>query len=63
MNKIKECSPSDLLADQFLEKAQVFNNNIEVIKVLKSRTYNSEEVNVLVRASSDGNRRHFNVYL
>jgi len=59
MNKVKERSPSDLLADQFLEKAQVFNSNIELIKVLKSRTYTMGEANVLLRASSGGNRRYF----
>jgi hypothetical protein len=55
----KKLSPSDLLATQFLEKAKKFNANIELIKVLKSRTFKIGESNVLVRASSDGNRRYF----
>jgi hypothetical protein len=58
-NSSKQLSPSDSLAIQFLEKAQKFNANIELIKVLKSRTYSIGESNVLVRASSDGNRRYF----
>ncbi|GHT68416.1 hypothetical protein AGMMS50239_33450 [Bacteroidia bacterium] len=59
MNTTKKLSPSDLLASQFLEQAQHFNANVELIKVLKSRTYSIGEANVLVRASSEGNRRYF----
>ncbi len=55
----KKISPSDLLASQFLEKAKEFQASIELIKVLKSRTYHIGEANVLVRASSEGNRRYF----
>src|SRR4030042_4639457 len=56
---IKSLSPSDLLASQFLDRAKEFQANIELIKVLKSRTYRIAEANVLVRASSEGNRRYF----
>ena len=59
MNKTKEISPSELLANQFLERAKKFNANVELIKVLKSRTYSIGEANVLVRASSEGDRRYF----
>ena len=59
MNKVKEISPSELLAMQFLDKAKNFNANVELIKVLKSRTYSIGEANVLVRAASEGNRRYF----
>lgn len=53
-------SPSDLLANSFLEMAKQFNANVELIKVLKSRTFKIGEANVLVRASSEGkNRRYF----
>jgi len=52
-------SPSDLLATQFLEKAKEFQTSVELIKVLKSRTYQIGEANVLVRAASDRNRRYF----
>jgi len=52
-------SPSDLLAVQFLERAKEFQANVELIKVLKLRTYRIAEANVLVRASSEGNRRYF----
>ncbi|HAP36804.1 MAG TPA: hypothetical protein DCQ28_13040 [Bacteroidetes bacterium] len=55
----KKLSPSDLLAAQFLERAKEFNASIELIKVLKSRTYRISNANVLVRASTDGNRRYF----
>jgi hypothetical protein len=40
-------SPSDLLATQFLEKAKELHSSIELIKVLKSRTYKIGETNVL----------------
>jgi len=55
----KTLSPSDLLAANFLNKAKEFNASVELIKVLKSRTYHIGESNVLVRASSEGNRRYF----
>jgi hypothetical protein len=56
---MKSLSPSDLLSSQFLDRAKEFQANIELIKVLKSRTYKIGEANVLVRASSEGNRRYF----
>jgi hypothetical protein len=59
MSNTKKVSPSDLLALQFLDKAKYFNANVELIKVLKSRTYNIGEANVLIRAASEGNRRYF----
>ncbi|HET7118925.1 MAG TPA: hypothetical protein VFI29_20710 [Hanamia sp.] len=59
MIKRQKKLPSDILAFEFLEKAKEFNASIELIKVLKSRTYRIGEANVLVRASSDGNRRYF----
>jgi hypothetical protein len=55
----KKLLPSDVLAINFLERAKEFNASVELIKVLKSRTYRIGEANVLVRASSDGNRRYF----
>ena len=57
--KVKEISPSESLAMQFIEKAKVFNANVEVFKVLKSRTYSIGEANVLIRAASEGNRKYF----
>jgi len=59
MNKVKEISPSELLANQFLERVKKFNANVELIKVLKSRTYSIGEASVLVREASEGNRRYF----
>ncbi|HMV25816.1 MAG TPA: hypothetical protein PLH27_00910 [bacterium] len=55
----RKISPSDLLANSFLRMAKQFNANVELIKVLKSRTYKIGDANVLVRASSDGNKRYF----
>jgi hypothetical protein len=55
----KTLSPSELLAPQFLKKAKEFQANVQLIKVLKSRTYRIGEANVLVRASSEGDRRYF----
>jgi hypothetical protein len=55
----KKLSPSDLLAAQFLDKARELQTNIELNKVLKSRTYRIGEANVLVRSSSEGNRKYF----
>jgi len=52
-------STSERLANQFLEKAKTFQTDVELIKVLKSRTYKIAEANVLVRAASEGNRRYF----
>jgi hypothetical protein len=57
--KTKEISSSELLVMQFLDKAKNFNTNVELIKVLKSRTYCIGEANVLVRVASEGNRRYF----
>lgn len=59
LNSKNKLSPSDLLAFQFLQRAREFNANIELLKVLKSRTYQIGEANVLVRTSSEGNRRYF----
>ena len=44
---------------RFLEKATELQTSVELIKVLKSRTYHIGEANVLIRASSEGNRRYF----
>lgn len=55
----KQLSLSEILVNQFLQKATEFQTNVEPIKVLKSRTYKIAESNVLVRAASEGNRRYF----
>ncbi|MDP3948594.1 MAG: hypothetical protein Q8Q17_01445 [bacterium] len=52
-------SNSERLVSEFFQKAQNFQTSVELIKVLKSRTYKIGEANVLVRASSEGNRRYF----
>lgn len=55
----KQLSPSDLLASHFLERAKELQANVEAVKVLRSRTFHIGEANVLIRASSDSNRRYF----
>lgn len=55
----KKISPSELLAKQFLDKAQKFQANVELIKVLKSRTYHIGQSNVLIRTSSESHHRYF----
>lgn len=50
---------SDKLVKEFLEQAKTFQADVELLKVLKSRTYKIAEANVLVRAASEGNRRYF----
>jgi len=59
MNTTSRISNSDLLVSQFLEQAKQFNANVELIKVLRSRTYSIGASNVLVRSASEGNRRYF----
>lgn len=49
-----EKSNADLLANEFLQLAKKFQANVELIKVLKSRTYKIAEANVLVRAATEG---------
>jgi len=49
-------SVTDLLAERFLQIAKEFQANVELIKVLKSRTYKIAEANVLVRAATEGSR-------
>ena len=55
----KILSNKDLLSLKFLDIAKEFQANVELIKVLKSRTYHIGSANVLIRASSDGNNRYF----
>ncbi len=50
---------SDKLVKEFLEKATTFQADVEQLKVLKSRTYQIAEANVLIRAASESNRRYF----
>lgn len=52
-------SNSDKLSFDFLERAKEFQSSVELIRVLKSRTYKIGDANVLVRASSEGNKRYF----
>jgi hypothetical protein len=57
--KNKVLSNTDKLLVNFLDRAKEFQTDVELIKVLKSRTYHIGEANVLVRAASEGNRRYF----
>src|SRR5579872_6933659 len=56
----KKHTQSDLLVHEFLEKAKDFQANVELIRVLRSRTFQIGEANVLVRAATTGgNGRYF----
>lgn len=55
----KKLSTTDLLVEQFLNKVNALQIKIDLIKVLKSRTYQIGESNVLIRAAKEGNRRYF----
>lgn len=52
MNNIKSIAES--LANEFLQTAKEFQANVELIRVLKSRTYKIAEANVLIRAATEG---------
>ena len=56
---MKRKNRTDILADEFLEKANSLQADIEPIRVLKSRVYKIGDANVLIRAASEGNRRYF----
>jgi hypothetical protein len=45
---------TDVLVSQFLEKAESLCAEVELIRVLKSRTYKIGDSNVLIRASMEG---------
>jgi hypothetical protein len=59
MKSNKKLSLSEILVDEFVEKAREFQTNVELTRVLKARTYKIAEANVLIGASSQGNRRYF----
>ena len=52
MNNSKSVAES--LANEFLQVTKKFQANVELIKVLKSRTYKIAEANVLIRAATEG---------
>ncbi len=56
---IKKITPSEQLALDFLEKITNFQENYELIRVLKSRTYKVGKSNVLVRTASETTRKYF----
>lgn len=47
---------AESLANEFLEAAKKFQADVELIKVLKSRTYKIAQANVLIRAATEGAR-------
>ena len=59
MKSNKTSSPSEILVAEFLAKAKELQTNVELVRVLKARTYKIAEANVLIRAASEGNRRYF----
>ena len=57
---MKSKSVAESLADEFLKVAKDFQASVELIKVLKSRTYKIAQANVLIRAATEGtNGRYF----
>lgn len=52
-------SATEKLAHEFLNQAKRVSPDVELIKVLRSRTYRVGSANVLVRAASDGNKKYF----
>ena len=57
MNNSKSIAES--LANEFLQIAKKFQANVELIKVLKSRTYKIAEANVLIRAATEGKTNRY----
>ncbi|MGA7719772.1 MAG: hypothetical protein WCA84_01215 [Ignavibacteriaceae bacterium] len=58
----KYISPTEVLVNKFLETANKFNPNVDLIQVLKARVYKISYANVLVRAASrptNNNRKYF----
>lgn len=55
----KKITPSEQLVLDFLEKITSLQENYELIRVLKSRTYKVGNSNVLVRAASETARKYF----
>ena len=51
---MKSKSTAESLATEFLQLAKKFQADVELIKVLKSRTYKIAQANVLVRAATEG---------
>lgn len=56
---MRKKTKTDILFEEFLEKAQSLRANVEPIKVLKARVYQIADANVLIRAASEGNRKYF----
>ncbi|MFN0159563.1 MAG: hypothetical protein ACKVRP_15985 [Bacteroidota bacterium] len=52
-------SNSDKLLEGFLDRAKRISPDIELIKVLKSRTYRIGNANILIRTASEGNKTYF----
>lgn len=45
---------AESLANEFLQLAKRFQADVELVKVLKSRTYKIAGANVLIRAATEG---------
>lgn len=55
----KQLRPTQIMLDQFIEKACYLYSDVKLLKVLKSNTYKIGEANVLVRAASNINHKFF----
>lgn len=49
----------DRLVNEFLEKAKLYQADVELLRVLKARVYKIAQANILIRAASEGNKRYF----
>lgn len=56
---MRKKTQTDLLFEQFLEKAKSFQTNVEPLQVLKARVFQIAEANVLIRSASEVNRKYF----
>ncbi|MBC8043397.1 MAG: hypothetical protein IAF08_08115 [Rhizobacter sp.] len=52
-------SPTEVLAQAFLERAKTLHATIEPVRVLKARAYKIGDAHILIRAASEGNRMYF----
>lgn len=56
---VSRVTPTEILVQEFLQKAAELQNSVEPIRILKARAYKISEASVLIRAASDGNKRYF----
>ncbi|HEX8499247.1 MAG TPA: hypothetical protein VF659_01555 [Pyrinomonadaceae bacterium] len=55
----KPIPPTELLAQEFLQRIKKLRAEIEPLRVLKARAYRISSSHVLIRAATEGNKRYF----